>query len=246
MLGTNTYLVGTGSKRLLIDTGEGRSSWPPLLSSVLTSERATISECLITHWHPDHVGGISDLIGICPSVTIHKHEPDSNQHNILTGQTFKVEGATLRAFHSPGHTTDHMAFILEEENAMFTGDNVLGHGTAVFEDLATYLSSLQSMEKQFNGRAYPAHGAVIANGRDKIKEYIIHRRQREEEVLSVLREQGVKTSMEIVGIVYKDVPVNLHVPAEGGVLQVLRKLKGEGKVLEEASGRWQVQDKAAL
>lgn len=63
----------------------------------------------------------------------------------------------MRAFHCPGHTTDHMAFVLEEENAMFTGDNVLGHGTAVFEDLAVYLDSLSRMREQFHGRAYPGH-----------------------------------------------------------------------------------------
>ena len=50
-----------------------------------------------------------------------------------------------------------MAFILEEENAMFTGDNVLGHGTTVFEDLAVYLNSLSRMREQFHGRAYPGH-----------------------------------------------------------------------------------------
>ena len=50
-----------------------------------------------------------------------------------------------------------MAFVLEEENAMFTGDNVLGHGTAVFEDLAVYLDSLTRMREQFHGRAYPGH-----------------------------------------------------------------------------------------
>ena len=50
-----------------------------------------------------------------------------------------------------------MAFVLEEESAMFTGDNVLGHGTAVFEELAVYLDSLSRMREQFRGRAYPGH-----------------------------------------------------------------------------------------
>src|SRR5271155_4117736 len=79
-----------------------------------------------------------------------------------------------------------MALILEEEDAIFTGDNVLGQGTAVFEDLATYLNSLEKMKGMFSGRAYPGHGPVIDDGRAKIVEYIQHRQQREQQVIEVL------------------------------------------------------------
>lgn len=149
--------MGRGEHRLLLDTGEGKPSWSHCLSSILTSEFTTISQAIITHWHPDHVGGVEDLISLCPKVIVHKHDPASGQKPIHDGQIFETEGAKLRAFHCPGHTTDHMAFVLEEEDAMFTGDNVLGHGTAVFEDLAVYLDSLSRMREQFHGRAYPGH-----------------------------------------------------------------------------------------
>ena len=130
---------------------------------------------------------------------------------------------------------------------MFTGDNVLGHGTAVFEDLATYLSSLHSMKSQFSGRAYPGHGPVIEDGPARIEEYIRHRAQREEEVLGVLRmEDGGKTAMEVVKVVYRDVPENLHEPAEKGVVQVLKKLEREGRVASEGDERWRVAGRAAL
>ena len=118
---------------------------------------------------------------------------------------------------------------------MFTGDMVLGHGTAVFEDLATYLSSLASMKKEFAGRAYPGHGAVVADGPGKIEEYLRHRALREEEVLRALGGAEVALGLspeEIVEIVYKDVPKNLHEPARGGVVQVLMKLEREGRVKE--------------
>ena len=74
---------------------------------------------------------------------------------IQDGQVFRVgedEAMEIRALHCPGHTRDHMAFVVikggvgeEDEGAIFTGDNVLGHGTAVFEDLAVYLNSLEKM-----------------------------------------------------------------------------------------------------
>lgn len=264
MKGTNTYLIGKGHKRLLIDTGEGKASWPRLLTSVLSSEGATIAKALLTHWHPDHVGGVQDVLTLCKDASIHKHHPVTGQSDIQDGQTFHVEGATLRAFHCPGHTSDHMAFILEEENAIFTGDNVLGHGTAVFEDLATYLQSLSLMRHQFSGRAYPAHGALILDGRARIEEYITHRQRREEEVLEILarpflfhqalppansdpnNESDKETKApaptegltpgELVKIIYKDVPTTLHPAAEKGVVQILRKLSREGKIVSQ-SGR---------
>ena len=82
-----------------------------------------MQKALLTHWHPDHVGGISDLKRLCPQVIIHKNEPEHGQEVIEDGQVFSVEGATLKACHTPGHAFDHMAFVLEEEDAFFTGDS---------------------------------------------------------------------------------------------------------------------------
>ena len=134
---------------------------------------------------------------------------------------------------------------------MFTGDNVLGHGTAVFEDLPTYIHSLTRMAEQFGGRAYPAHGAVIEDGRAKIQDYIRHRKEREDQIVQVLsRPSGNSSeatgwlSMDIVKTIYKDVPESLHLAAEGGVLQVLRKLDGENKVqLDQETGRWRLEQR---
>jgi glyoxylase-like metal-dependent hydrolase (beta-lactamase superfamily II) len=168
-----------------------------------------------------------------------------------------------------------MAFILEEENdAMFTGDNVLGHGTAVFDDLITYLRSLELMSRSFSGRAYPGHGAVVSNGPEKVRGYIVHRHRREEEIVRVLltcddmgkslddggaaittttttamaatATEEALTARQLVEIIYKDVPRNLHDAAENGVLQVLRKLLHEGKVIEREDGKWEMAKEAGL
>lgn len=250
--GTNTYLIGTGSKRILIDTGEGNRIWPRNLREALEQENAEVEMVILTHWHPDHVGGVKDVFDLSTSKPkIYKNRPDPGQRPIEDGQQFQVEGATLSAFHCPGHTVDHMAFILKEEDAMFTGDNVLGHGTAVFEDLSAYMNSLEQMQRQFSGRAYPGHGAIIDDGRAKVREYIAHRKEREDQILAVLREEpdGGKdgwTSMDVVKVVYKDYPENLHIPAEGGVVQVLRKMEDEGKVRRNGDGRWMISSKSSL
>lgn len=256
--GTNTYLIGQGPSRILLDTGEGKQEWLSSLKSALASEKASISTCLLSHWHPDHISGVDDLRSIASQCKIYKNRPDYRGDeawsDIKPGQTFETEGATLRAVHCPGHTEDHMAFLLEEEGAMFTADNVLGHGTAVFEDLKAYMESLGVMKAGFEGRAYPGHGEVIEDGLGKIEEYIAHRKQREQEVLKVLSNKNEKaggasdwTPMQVVKVVYKDYPEELHAPAEGGVVQILKKLEIDGRVASESEGkRWKLNGSSNL
>ena len=158
-----------------------------------------------------------------------------------------------------------MAFLLSDDGtgtpALFTGDAVLGHGTAVFEDLGSYMASLQKMLDVIQSastelgegrkvRAYPGHGAVIEDAAGKVEEYLKHRERREGEVFGVLENgggEGGMTPMEVVKVVYKAYPVELHEPAEGGVRLILAKLEGEGRVErvsgvngEEEGGRWRV------
>jgi len=239
--GSNTYLVGTGEGRLLIDTGVGNPRWLNTLKKVLQDEKAQVTTALITHWHADHVGGIDDLHSLCPNARIYKNNPGHGQENITDGQEFTVEGATLTAHHTPGHTFDHMCFFFLEEAALFTGDNVLGHGTSVFENLATYMSSLRKMEKipGLTGRGYPGHGEVLGDAKSAVNDYIAHRIARERHVLTVLKEghplggDGAMTAMEIVELVYKEVSRDLWPAAESGVVQILCKLEEDGRVVRE-------------
>ncbi|MCJ1384212.1 hypothetical protein MMC17_007328 [Xylographa soralifera] len=268
--GTNTYLIGRGPSRLLIDTGQGLPHWNNTLSTFLASQNLTISTVLLTHHHADHTLGVPSLLALFPTAHIHKHPappaPSTHAHPSLPSaiastirpiagnQVFATEGATLRALHTPGHTPDHVCFLLAEEGALFTGDNVLGHGTAVFEDLGLYLASLERMraEEGWVGRAYPGHGEVVEEGRARVVEYVAHRRMREEEVLVALRGEGEggaaegRTPREVVRVVYRDVPVGLHDAAEGGVVQVLGKLEGEGRVARGGGGRWKLVRKEPL
>lgn len=273
--GTNTYLLGRGPKRILIDTGEGKPSWIAALKRTCAEEDATITSALISHWHPDHVGGIKDLLGWSPQTSIFKNAPEAGQEGIEDGQVFSLSwddsdnkvssSLTLTAHHTPGHTTDHMVFLLAQENALFTADNVLGQGTAVFEDLATYLQSLDKMRRlpPFTGRAYPGHGPVIEDGRARIAEYIAHRQQREDQIVQTLQSNSNSSDssetpevsvgrkawepMELVKVIYRDVPESLHLPALGGLMQVLQKLEKEGRARrEDGSGKWVLTDRPSL
>ncbi|EFW99862.1 metallo-beta-lactamase superfamily protein [Grosmannia clavigera kw1407] len=273
--GTNTYLLGTGRERLLVDTGEGKASWAAALARTLAAEDATLAATLITHWHPDHVGGIEQVRRLVP------HAPVYQDPDIADNQQFCVEGATLRAVHTPGHTTDHMVFVLAEEDAVLAGDNVLGHGTAVFEDLAVYLHSLALMRSLYTGcspnssaRLYPGHGPVVADGPAKIAEYIQHRKLREDQVVRLLRTHDKQcaiaaatttssappspasspspsetpaswTAMELVEVIYADTRKDLHPAAEKGLLQILDKLEQDGMTVRD--GRlWSLRERSPL
>jgi endoribonuclease LACTB2 len=149
----------------------------------------------------------------------------------------------LRAIHTPGHTTDHMCFFMEDSGALFTGDSVLGQGTAVFENLSTYLESLKKELDLNPTTLYPGHGPHLhgPGAKDKIREYISHRQQREDEVVKVMTDMGsesVITAAEIVKVIYAKYPKSLWAAAEHGIVLQLEKLKDEGKAKEMDSGKW--------
>lgn len=154
-----------------------------------------------------------------------------------------MEGAKLRAIHTPGHTTDHMCFYMEGSGALFTGDSVLGQGTAVFENLTTYLESLKKELDLNPTTLYPGHGPHIQGpeAKNKIQEYISHRQQREDEIVKVMTDMGSEsgiTPADIVKVIYAKYPKSLWPAAEHGIVLHLNKLKDEGKAKEMDGGKW--------
>lgn len=199
--GTNTYIIGTGSSRLIIDTGQGVPAWAEILSKTLAELDVCLTHVLLTHWHGDHTGGVPDLIRLYQhlSTAIYKNSPLHDQLPIIDGQVFRVEGATIRAFHTPGHSRDHMCFILEEENAMFTGDNILGHGTTAVEELGIYMASLRAMQEECCTLGYPAHGVVIPNLTTKIAGELAQKTRREGQISGALEKLKVEKEQQVGG-----------------------------------------------
>jgi ribonuclease/clavin/mitogillin len=300
--GTNTYLLGRGKERILIDTAQGFDAWRSSLYGVLQNDGANVKvkTCILTHWHLDHVLGVPDVRKHSPDVKVYKHlgntyDPDNNLRkeeiiDFADGMKFSVGSVAdgdlfeVEALYTPGHAKDHMCLLIskspdpQEIGCIFTADNVLGHGTSVFEDLAKYVTSLERMKERVgvDRRAFPGHGAVINDAKEKLEEYIVHRQMREDEAMDVLCfgsrttsgktlpkttedtlqltpssmeqvDEDVKLGMEwetmdLVKIIYRLYPENLWGPAEGGLLQVLHKLEGNGKVVMTSAGKWKVSE----
>lgn len=131
-------------------------------------------------------------------------------HDLHDGQRIPLvsDDAYIKVLHTPGHTPDSLCLYLPLERALFTADSVLGHGTAVFEDLREYMNSLRKMI-EFNdvqggsgkGRGkgkgryetvYPGHGNIIFNGPTHIAMYLQHRIEREVQIIELLKHPPVK------------------------------------------------------
>jgi glyoxylase-like metal-dependent hydrolase (beta-lactamase superfamily II) len=250
--GTNTYLVGTGSQRILLDTGDGRNEYLPLLERALHERSCVIQEIVLTHGHPDHQGGVASVMERFGSLPVSKlanplyDAPYSFEtREIGDGSVIRTEGATLRAVHTPGHAEDHLCFVLEEEQALFSGDNVLGVGTTVIPgrggNLGDYLQSLERMRGESPKAIYPAHGPRIDDGVAKISEYLEHRKQRENQIVAALG-RGLERIGPMVKEIYAAYPESLHAAAAQSVCSHLRKLEGEGRVVRSGAdpleARW--------
>lgn len=242
--GTNTYLVGTGKRRILLDTGDGREEYLPILERALVrAECEGLQEIVLTHGHPDHIGGVESIMQRFGEVKVSKRpwpETDALYPFDIApldhGSIINTEGATLRGIFTPGHCPDHLCYVLEEEGAIFTGDNILGIGTTVIPaesgSLTDYMESLAKLETEQPKRIYPAHGPCIENGPAKVREYIEHRLAREEQILAALGSTTLKV-IDIVRTVYAGYPEMLYPAAGQSVTSHLVKLEAEGRVTRE-------------
>ena len=225
--GTNTWVVGA-PPAIVIDPG-------PEIESHLAEVARTAGEVgaiVLTHDHPDHAPGAPRLAEMT-GATIRAARPPVGGERLRDGEMISSGGASLRAVATPGHTSDHVAFWLGSERALFTGDAVLGRGTSVIDppegDLVAYLRSLRRMRELEPRTIHPGHGPVVLRGVAKLDEYLAHRKERERQVLAALAE-GPRSVDELVARIYAEYPTDVQALAARSVLAQLLKLAAEGRV----------------
>ncbi|KAJ8605329.1 hypothetical protein CTAYLR_002373 [Chrysophaeum taylorii] len=240
--GTNCYVVGQSRVRCLIDAGEGKPEFEKALVSKLEEIGATLGAVLVTHRHRDHVGGAARLKTLFPGLVVRQYPK-----NLKDGERIVVDDATtLRVLYAPGHCDDHCCFVLEEEKAIFSGDNVLGFGTTWFEHLPTYMASLQKMLDAARDddleAIYPGHGPPGDNAVDLIARTASHRRDRETQIVMHLH-RGPLTSLQLVNLMYSpELPRLILNAAQSVVLSHLGKLRLDNRVARLGLDLWALCD----
>ena len=142
-------------------------------------------------------------------------------------------GWTLRAVHTPGHTSNHMAYALEQEHSLFTGDHIMGWSTTVITppdgDMRAYFASLRKVRDRADDVLWPTHGAPVTRTVPFVDAFIQHRLDREAGVLAAVR-AGTDMVPDMVRRLYVDVDEKLHKAAGRSVLAHLVKLTDDGLV----------------
>ena len=146
----------------------------------------------------------------------------------------------MTAVHTPGHTSNHMCWSLEAEQALFTGDHVMGWSTTVVSppdgDMTAYLDSLRRVAGRNDAMLWPTHGPARDDGASYVSALVEHRLERERGVLAAVR-SGRSTIPEMVSLLYADVRDELHKPAGRSVWAHLERLVDIGAVEVEGAGR---------
>ncbi len=252
---TNCYLIYNSREILVIDPGSPYGEEQQALAAAvddLVRAGRSVREIILTHMHPDHVGGVNSLrehLGGRVKVAAHRFtaEPLSDtvrvDRLIEDGDVIELMGSpriALQAMHTPGHARGHLCFYEAETGTLISGDNIVGLGSVLIDppegNMRDYLESLRRMRTLPNLRViFGGHGPAIANPYTKLDEYISHRLERERKILEAVGD-GAKTAEDIVARVYTDVTPKAHTMAERAVLAHLEKLEADGQVFYEQEG----------
>ncbi|GGY94663.1 MBL fold metallo-hydrolase [Novosphingobium colocasiae] len=253
--GTQTYLVGGAGDVAVIDPGPDEVEHLDALMAAIGSDRVAAICC--THTHRDHspaAGPLSlrtgaPIIG-CAPLTLDDDgpradaafDPDYAPARVLAdGEQLCGNGWTLTAVATPGHTSNHLCFALEETGALFTGDHIMGWSTTVVSppdgDMTAYMESLARLyEREQDTVYYPAHGPQVDKPRQLVRGMIGHRRSREKQILRQI-EAGHTAIPQMIPQMYKGVDQRLWPAAGRSVLAHLIDLEKRGLV-RQADADW--------
>ncbi len=253
--GTNSYLVGGGAANewAVIDPGPAIDAH---VDAIVAAAPGPIRWIFATHTHTDHSPATLALkqrtgAVVHGQLAAYREWQDSSFSADVTlqgGERIAVTPTTtLRAVHTPGHASNHLCYLLEEEKLLFTGDHVMQQSTVVINppdgDMRAYVASLQSLLDLDLEWLAPGHGFLMAEPRRAMQGIIEHRLAREAKVVAALRDLGAASTAELLARVYADVPARLHPMAMRSLTAHLLKLRDDG-VAREGSASWSLRQSA--
>jgi glyoxylase-like metal-dependent hydrolase (beta-lactamase superfamily II) len=248
--GTGTYIVGAGEVAV-IDPGPMLPEHLDALMAAVAGE--TVGAILITHDHADHaplaaalakqtgapiLGGEPHPDRQAPPEGVEEGVDRAYRPDRVLADGERIQGPdwTLRAMATPGHTSNHICYALEEDQALFTGDHVMGWSTTVITppdgDMTAYYASLGKTIAGGFKTLWPTHGPPVTEPEPFLKAYLNHRLRREGAILAVLA-RGAMSVADLVDQVYVGLDPRLRNAAASSVLAHLLHLVKTGQVVSE-------------
>jgi len=244
--GTNSYLIGTDALAL-IDPGPESA---PHLAALLEAAGKRLKWILCTHTHLDHSPGARALKSETGAELLgYRQVPDDGRQDaafapdrsLREGDTVDCGAFRLRAVHTPGHASNHLCYLLEEERWLFTGDHIMQGSTVVISppdgDMTAYLQSLERLLALDLAALAPGHGRLIDKPHEEVRKLIAHRMKRERKVVAAFGTRNPASLDDLLPLVYDDVSPGIYPVARRSLHAHLLKLKQDGRALEEG-GRW--------
>lgn len=238
--GTNTWILSEPDSELAVVVDPGPLDEGHLRAVVDTAEAAgkRVALTLLTHGHPDHAEGAVRFAGLTGS-KVRALDPALRlgDEGLGAGDVVRVGGLELSVVPTPGHTADSLCFHLPADQAVLTGDTVLGRGTTVVAHpdgrLGDYLDSLRRLRSLTvdDGvhTVLPGHGPVLEDAQGVVEFYLAHRAHRLAQVETAV-ENGYRTPGAVVERVYADVNRALWPAAELSVRAQLEYLEEHGLI----------------
>jgi glyoxylase-like metal-dependent hydrolase (beta-lactamase superfamily II) len=245
--GTGTYIIGHGEVAV-VDPGPADEEHVAALLKALEGE--TITHVLVTHTHTDHSPGCRILARStdAPTYAYGPHGAGKAEQGIVVeeggdmefvpdvevrdGDVIEGNGWSVECVHTPGHTSNHICFALREEQALFSGDHVMGWSTSIVSppdgDMGDYLRSLNKLLCREDECYWPTHGPRIEQPRRLVRAFIEHRRARDAQILTCLND-GVTKITAMVPLMYQGVATKLYPAAARSVLAHLVEMVADGR-----------------
>ncbi|HKW70547.1 MAG TPA: MBL fold metallo-hydrolase [Candidatus Dormibacteraeota bacterium] len=224
--GTNTWILEAGPVVAVVDPGPDDDVHLAALRRRLAGK--TVGVVLVTHSHPDHLP-LAERFATPYHASVLRHP------ELADGDVVRVGMLNITALYTPGHSADHLCFLIAEDRAVFTGDLILGQGSSMVTypegDVAAYLRSLDRIAALEPSILFPGHWDPVTDAVAKIADYRQHRLEREAQVLAELR-RGRGTAAQLTRRVYGQLEDKLMLAAEMTLRAHLHKLVDEGAVVE--------------